>query len=118
ATLAAGSYTVSFVAGTFSDDGGFLNQAEDERFALTIPRGGLTSPVKGQVLDAADFNGRGWVDVFLTSFGGSQVSAASVTDDGAEITVTTTTGKTLTVDGRAMLVDAATGRFRYFFTGH
>ena len=118
ATLAAGSYTVSFVAGSFTDDGGFLNLAEDERFALTIPKGGLTSPVKGQVIDAGDFNGRGWVDVYLTSFDGSAVNAATVTDDGAEITVTTTSGKTLTVDGKALLVDASTGRFRYFFTGH
>ena len=46
------------------------------------------------------------------------VDPASLFDTASEITITTSTGATLTVLGRPVLVDAATSRYRFFFTGH
>src|SRR4051794_1362516 len=119
--LTAGSYTVTFVAGSFRDNapnGGNANQTETETFALASPSSALGDPGTGQVLNVGDFNGRGYVDVTFASFGGTAVDPATILDSGAEITITTDSGLTLTVDGTPILVNAATGTYRYFFTGH
>ena len=44
ATLAAGTYTVTFLAGRFADLGGRLNSAETERFTVTAPTVGAHRP--------------------------------------------------------------------------
>ncbi|HSF98182.1 MAG TPA: hypothetical protein VLA55_05785, partial [Ornithinibacter sp.] len=118
ATLAVGRYTVTFVADSFGDTSGLLNQSETETFDVASPTAALANPVRGQVINAGDLNGRGWVDITFPAFGGAAVDPASLFDTASEITITTSTGATLAVLGRPVLVDAATSRYRFFFTGH
>ena len=116
-SLAGGAYSLTFLAGSFRDANGTPNQAETEIFYVDSPTAALADPNAGAVLDAGDLNGRGYVDVFLTDFDGSAIKLDTVLDSGAEITVTEG-GTALTVDGTPDLIDAATGQFRYYFTGH
>ncbi len=115
ADLAIGKHTVAFVAGSFGDTGGTLNLAESESFTVATPIAALADPIRGQVIDAKDFNGRGYVDITFAAFHDNVVAAATILDSGAEITVTAG-GKALTVLGTPLLVSGST--YRYFFTGH
>jgi hypothetical protein len=82
------------------------------------PTGTLADPGPGSVLDAADLNGRGYVDITFPAFQGIAVDGASLLDAGAEITITSSNGATITVLGVPTVVDAAAGTYRYFFTGY
>ena len=113
--LGIGTYTVAFVAGSFGDTGGTLNLAESEQFTVASPIAALADPIRGQIIDAKDFNGRGYVDITFASFHENAVDAATIRDTGAEITITAG-GTTLTVQGTPLLVSGST--YRYFFTGH
>ena len=108
-------YSVTFVAGSFGDTGGLLNAEETETFTVTQPTVALENPVKGQVIDVADFNARGYVDITFAEFHGGLVDGATITDSDAEITITAD-GVELEVLGSALLVSGTT--YRYFFTGH
>ena len=96
--LGIGKYTIAFVAGSFGDTGGTLNLAESEEFTVASPIAALADPIRGQIIDAKDFNGRGYVDITFTSFHENAVDAATIRDAGAEITITAG-GTTLTVLG-------------------
>ena len=66
--LGVGRYTILFVAGSFGDTGGTLNLAETEEFTVATPIAALADPIRGQVIDAKDFNGRGYVDITFAAF--------------------------------------------------
>ena len=107
--LAVGVYSVTFVAGSFGDTGGLLNAEETETFTVTQPTVTLENPVKGQVIDVADFNARGYVDITFAEFHGGLVDGATITDSDAEITITAD-GVELEVLGSALLVSGTTYR--------
>ena len=106
ATLVAGTYTLNFVAGSFGDTGGQVNLASGVHFTLASPTAKLADPTAGSVLDAGDFNGRGYVDVTFPAFDNNAVDPATLLDSGAEISITASDGSTITVYG----VPAARGR--------
>ncbi|MGB7963189.1 MAG: hypothetical protein WCF12_09585, partial [Propionicimonas sp.] len=87
ATLAVGRYTISFIAGSFADLGGRGNVAETEHVTLATPTATLANPVKGQVLDAGVFNGRGYLDITFADFDAAGVDPASLLDAAAEFTL-------------------------------
>ena len=113
-SLAVGRYSVLFVAGSFGDTGGVLNLAETEEFTVAVPIAALADPIRGQVIDAKDFNGRGWVDITFAAFHDNAVNPATILDAGQEIRITAG-GTSLTVNGTPLLVSGST--YRYFFTG-
>src|SRR3954452_16638200 len=115
--LAAGKYTVTFLAGAFSDTSGAQNLAETEEFTVVVATADLADPRANQQLDTGLLNDRGWIDVTFGPNGGQTVDANSIADSGAEFTLVAS-GDTIVVDGAAVLIDAATNKFRYFFTGY
>ena len=110
-SLAVGQYTLTMQAGSFRDNSGTANQAEDERFSIAAPSSGLSSPLNGSQLSNADFNSRGWVDVTF-----ADAKAESVLDSPAEFSLTTTTGDTIVLVGTPVRL-GTTDVYRYFFVG-
>ncbi len=114
APLALGKYTVTFLAGTFGDTAGIPNQAETEEFTVVAATAALDDPVAGQIINAGDLNGRGYVDV---TFGGTSVDVKTLLDTESEITISGNQGgAALTIDGKPLQVSGTV--FRYFFTGY
>ncbi len=113
--LVSGAYSVTFVGGSFTDTAGIANQAETEIFNLAVATAALADPSHAQVIDRGELEGRGWVDVTFGQFGGTDFDPTSITDDDAEITLTSA-GSTIVVDGRA--VNLGGGKFRFFYTGY
>ena len=114
--LAVGKHTITFVAGSFGDTGGTLNLAETEEFTVATPIAALADPIRAQVIDAKDFNGRGYVDITFASFHENAVDAATILDSGAEITHHRRRHARSPCSARPLLVGGST--YRYFFTGH
>jgi len=114
--LGAGTYTATFVAGSFADSSGVANQTETESFSVVVATADLADPHGSQQLDTGTINGRGWIDVAYDTNGGQSVNADTITDAGQEFALVSS-GETIVVDGAAVLI-AATGKYRYFFTGH
>ncbi|HEX4527586.1 MAG TPA: hypothetical protein VH108_12695 [Gaiellaceae bacterium] len=115
--LVTGKYTATFVAGSFSDTSGAQNLVETEFFTVVVATANLADPRPNQQLDTGLLNDRGWIDVTFGSNGGQAVNPDTITDSGAEFTLVAS-GDTIVVDGAAVLVDAATSKYRYFFTGY
>ncbi len=113
--LSAGRYFVTFVAGRFGDSGGQLNQAETEHFDVALATAELADPAHAQILDRTALESRGWIDVTFNAVATVPVDALSITDADAEISLSSTNGNAIVVDGAAVLVSGTT--FRYFFTG-
>ena len=65
--LAAGTYTVNFLAGTFADTAGIPNQAKSESFRVEVPTATILDPGPKQVLDREAVESRGWIDVTFSS---------------------------------------------------
>nr|NLI49987.1 calcium-binding protein [Propionibacterium sp.] len=112
--LVDGPYTLVFAAGTFSDSTGLGNLAETERFVVATPTAAPANPTPGQVLDVAEFNGRGWIDITFPAFGGLSVDPASILDAEGEFTLTQGGAPVTLVGAPLRLSDT---QFRYFFTG-
>ncbi|HSO69543.1 MAG TPA: hypothetical protein VLQ67_07855, partial [Arachnia sp.] len=117
ATLPAGTYTVTFLAGRFADLGGNLNAAETETLYVTSPASSITNPGAGSVVDAKEFTGRGWIDVTFPDFGlnGLLLDRSSITDADAEFSIRDANGD-LVVIGTGVLVTGNT--YRYYFSGY
>jgi hypothetical protein len=128
-TLAAGlvadKYTVTFLAGSFADQSGAVNQTESEDFTVEVPTSVLANPTGGQVIDAGALNGRGYVDViFALGSNHLSIDSASVLDAGAEFSLKDGAGNDLTLVGTPVFVanstDSATlgaAIYRYYFSG-
>ena len=114
--LAAGKYTVTFVAGSFSDSAGILNSEETEQFTVETVSSGVSNPGSNTVVDRDAFAGAGWVDVTFNAIGTAPFDPATILDDDAEITVTGNTNDRIVVLGRPILVSGSI--YRYFFTGN
>ena len=113
APLALGRYTVTFVGGSFGDSAGIPNQVETEEFTVVAATAALDDPVAGQVIHAGDLNGRGYVDV---TFAGTSVDTKTLFDSDAEVTISSSAGHKITIDGKPLQVSGTV--FRYFFTGY
>ena len=116
-SLADGTYTVTFIAGSFGDTSGNTNQAASETFTVSEATTTLTAPPTGGVENQADLNGRGWVDVTFPTVNGSAVLASSITSGTALFTLTDAAGDNLVIDGSPVLIDVGTSTYRFFFTG-
>ena len=102
--LAAGTYTVTFVAGTFADSAGIPNQAKTESFRVEVadrddPRPGPAAGPRPRRRSSR----RGWIDVTFSAINGLPVSADSILDSGAELTLTSGS-QTIVVDGTPVFV--------------
>ncbi|NMM35306.1 MAG: hypothetical protein HHJ13_15200, partial [Phycicoccus sp.] len=115
ATLAAGAYTITFVAGRFADLGGNLNAVESERLYVASPTSSVTNPGAGSVVDAKEFTGRGWINVEFPDIAGIAINVSSITDADSEIVLTDGKGD-LVVIGAARWISGST--FRYYFSGY
>ena len=102
APLAAGAYTATFAAGSFADTAGQVNLAETEVFHVEQPSAHLADPAAGDGVGMQDINGRGWVDVTFDAIDGQDVNPASIADTASEITITSSSSDTITVDGRGV----------------
>ena len=116
-SLADGTYTVTFLAGSFGDTSGITNQAASETFTVSEATTTLTAPPTGGVENQADLNGRGWVDVTFPTVNGSAVLASSITSGTALFTLTDAAGDHLVIDGSPVLIDVSNSTYRFFFTG-
>ena len=116
-TLADGTYTVTFIAGSFGDTSGNTNQAASETFTVSEATTTLTAPPTGGVENQADLNGRGWVDVTFPTVNGSAVLASSITSGTALFTLTDAAGDNFVIDGSPVLIDVGTSTYPFFFTG-
>ncbi|HTH05567.1 MAG TPA: hypothetical protein VL916_06845, partial [Ilumatobacteraceae bacterium] len=83
ATLAAGVYTITILAGRFADLGGRTNSAETESFTVSSPTAALIDPTPGSVLDVTELASRGWVDITFAQLAGSAINPTSITDADA-----------------------------------
>ena len=117
-SLAPGKYTVTFVAGSFSDSGGVANQAETEDFTVELANAAIADPVPGTTVSREDLNSRGWIDVTFADLDGQSVDPDTILDDGAELTLSSSSGDTITVGGAPVLVAGTVATYRYFFTGY
>ena len=80
APLAAGLWTVRFVQGAFSDNGGATNMSADQQFVVFTPTTNspkpgpvatLANPAAGGTITAAQINAQGYIDVTYTSLPGT-----------------------------------------------
>ena len=85
--LAAGIYTVNFLVGTFADSAGIPNQAKSESFRVEMPTARILDPGPQQVLDRETLESRGWIDVTFRTINDLPVSADSILDSAAELTL-------------------------------
>ena len=131
--FAAGDVTVDFLPNTFSSvpedlpgpqTGGIANLAATQKFTVQQLTADLADPVNGSTIDSAQLNNRGFIDVTFTlpSYAAS-LDVASVTDLGAEFSVTVNGGVTFALDPEQapLLLPQSennnTYTFRYWYTG-
>ncbi|MFZ0040303.1 MAG: hypothetical protein WAK93_03285, partial [Solirubrobacteraceae bacterium] len=115
--LALGTYTVTFVAGSFADSAGIVNQAQTELFTVDAPTAALTDPTSGGVQNQASINSGLWIDVTYADIAGQSIDPNSLTS-GNQFTITDSNGDTLAQDGNPVEINTSTNTFRYFFTGY
>ena len=80
--VVAGLTQVDFLAGTFADSLGNLNEAQTEMFEVTPLDGDLGDPGNGGSIDVNTLNGRGYLDIRYTS--DFPLDLASILDAGFE----------------------------------
>ncbi|MBC8505088.1 MAG: tandem-95 repeat protein, partial [Chloroflexi bacterium] len=115
ADLQPGEVTVNFVAGSFSDLAGSLNAVDAQTFVVYTTRAELVDPISDATMDVATLNERKYLDVqFLPA-----VEGGTITDiDGDEFALSGSAMNTaVLVAGAPTVVDAATNKYRYAFTG-
>ena len=115
--LALGTYTVTFLAGSFADTGGIVNQAATETFTVSSPTSTLNSPGPGSIVNQAQISGLFWVDVTYPAINSQPVDPTSL-GTGNQFTIADSMTDTLTQVGTPVQVGGAgSSTFRYFFAG-
>ncbi|HEX6130266.1 MAG TPA: hypothetical protein VF044_00950, partial [Actinomycetota bacterium] len=121
APLAAGKYTLSFVAGSFADSHGVANEAETEELTVEVPGAGLGGPVvdgvagptQGAIVDRDSFDGAALVlDVTFRPTTGALVEEGTI--DGDELTLSGAGTESLTITSITKIGDRT---WRYVFDG-
>jgi hypothetical protein len=123
-TIEPGDYTVTFVAGSFVDKGGVVNQPETETFRVEVPSVKLADPMHGEVVDREELNGRSYIDVTFnpvrTDNEGTitemPVDPDSILDEAPEIEIAGGADDAIVVDGAPVRLGES-DTYRYFFTG-
>jgi len=106
-----GALTLSYLA---ADNGAVID-------AFTIhddaepPAANLVAPAHGGSIAQATLNSRGYLDVTFSDTGGSGLDPATITDAGAELSLSGSGAGTAALSGAATLVSGTT--YRYAFTG-
>ena len=120
-TFIAGAVGVTFTADSFEDLAGNTNVCDAEIFMVqtaasdvAAPTTDLADPTNGGAIQAADLNGRGYLDVTFTDLE-SGLDVASVTDAGSEFVLSGDGAVDVIVDGAGILVSGTT--YRYAFSG-
>jgi hypothetical protein len=108
-----GALTVT-VGTAWSDSGGNAGAGATATITVAQPAAELSSPHNGEVIGAGVINGRGYVDVLFRPVPGHAVDAGTVTDSGAELTIT---GPAAITIGGAAVRQGDSNVFRYTFTG-
>ena len=119
-SFAEGPVQVDFAAGSWQDTAQNVNLAESESFTVSGPDGlpptaDLADPSPGSSISAGTLNGRQYLDVTFADSGGSGLDPGSITDAGAEFTLSGSAAAGVVVDGAAVLVSGST--YRYAFNG-
>ena len=119
--LAVGTYTVTFLPGSFGDTGGIVDQGSSEQFSVVAATATLSNPSSGTVQNQATLNGGVWVDVTFPNIGGLPIDPASL-GAGNQISLADAANDTLVLVGTPVQLPAAgssgTATFRYFFSGY
>ncbi len=113
--LVLGTYTVTFVAGKFSDDSGATNLQATETFIVAGATAATANPMAGETVDRETLNGQGYIDVTFTPTPGATVDTTSIVN--APFTLTGANGENITVNPNPTLVAGTTSTYRYTFTG-
>lgn len=79
------------------------------------PTAVLADPANGTMIDSAVLNGRHYLDVTYAAAAGTAIDADTITDAGAEFTLSGAGVNGVVVDGAAVLVSGTT--YRYTFAG-
>ena len=116
-SLAVGTYTVTFKAGSFADLSGQTNLASSESFRIQSPTAALTNPAPAATVDRESLNSQGYIDVTFTPTDGATVDASSLT--GHEFTLTGANGENIVIRGPPTQPDPTNSpnTFRYAFGG-
>ena len=108
--LGVGTYTVAFVAGTWTDNGGISNLAFAQTFRVEQATATLADPMGGATIDRSTLNtGDRQIDVTFTPVFGRVLDVDSI--DGNEFTLTGANGENVTIGRPTRLGD--TNTFRY-----
>lgn len=94
--VVAGSTQVDFLAGTFADSLGNLNEAETEMFEVTVLDGDLGNPGNGGSISANALNERGYLEIRYTS--DFALDLPSLLDAGMEFQLVGDGASTVMVD--------------------
>ena len=86
-TFDPGQVEVSFPAGSFEDDGGYLNAAETETFTVIGPVANLAEPRDERIIGVTQLNGNGYIDVTFRATSGNAMDSDSITDELGEFTL-------------------------------
>ena len=120
--LAVGTYTVTFLPGSFADTGGIVDQGSSEQFTVVAATASLSNPAGGTVQNQATLNGGIWVDITFPNIGGLPVDPTSLAS-GTQITIVDVANDTLALVGTPVELPAPANSsgpatFRYFFSGY
>lgn len=95
-TVVAGPTQVDFLAGTFADSLGNLNEADTQMFEVTVLDGDLVDPGNGGFIDVYMLNERGYLDIRYTS--DFALDLLSILDAGMEFQLVGDGAGSVTVD--------------------
>ncbi|MDF2435266.1 MAG: mucin9, partial [Mucilaginibacter sp.] len=115
--LTDGTYTVTFLAGSFGDTSGATNQLSSETFTVAEATSSLTGPGGGSVVNQTQVNGHGWLDITFPTINGSAVSQSSITSSTSILTLSDANNDPLALDGTPVLIDPTSSVYRFFFVG-
>ncbi len=77
-SLAVGTYTVTFKAGSFADNSGATNLQSTETFVVEQPTFTLTNPGPGGVIDVDALNNQGYIDIQFNPTSGAAVDPTTI----------------------------------------
>ena len=120
-TYATGPVTVAFAAGKVTDSRGHTNAASTETFTVLGPTAALADPASNSTASPNTLNLEGYLDVAFTAPAGKTIDSSTITDAGAEFTLsgTGTAGWSLDTTMAPILVstNGNTSVYRYWTTG-
>ncbi|MFN9042233.1 MAG: hypothetical protein ACK5YO_38455, partial [Planctomyces sp.] len=109
------TYTVQFIADSFTDSEDEGNLYEEETFEVAAAKPELSSPKKDVEIDVLTLNNTGFLTIRFVALPGADIDEASIRDAAAEFVLSGAAAAGVTVSSSPQKMDSLT--WKYPFTG-